>query len=84
MGLIDFLKQKGFIEDGPGNKDKGKTNQPDATQVSGVAPTYFPITDIGSGGSSASVQSEPSFVTPLVILWISNDRKMVQQTLQNR
>jgi hypothetical protein len=65
MGFIDFLKQKGFIEDGPGNKDKGKANQPDATQVSGVAPTYFPLTDIGGVGSSASVQSEPSFVTPL-------------------
>jgi len=43
MGLIDFLKQKGFIEEGPGNKDKGKTNQPDATQSSGVVPTYFPL-----------------------------------------
>ena len=66
MGLIDFLKQKGFIEGGPGNKDKGKPNQPDESQqASSVAPTYFPITDIEGAGSSASVQSEPSFVTPL-------------------
>jgi hypothetical protein len=61
MGLIDFLKKQGFIEEGSGNKEKTSRSE-NSQQADTVPPTYFPITDIGNSTSSSA---EPSFVTPL-------------------
>ncbi|HTE32052.1 MAG TPA: hypothetical protein VK666_16840 [Chryseolinea sp.] len=66
MGLIDFLKEQGFIESGTGNKEKEKANRSDnSQQASSVPPTYFPVSDTGDPVSSAPTDVEPSFVTPL-------------------
>jgi hypothetical protein len=61
MGLIDFLKKQGFIEEASGNKEKASRSQ-SSQQADAVPPTYFPITEIGNSTSSAA---EPSFVSPL-------------------
>ena len=67
MGLKNFLKQQGFIEDGPSDKKKGKENsqasskQPDAD----VSPVYFPANFNNDTGSPTTSAGEPSFVTPL-------------------
>lgn len=60
MGLKDFLKNQGFIQDSPkesSNKDDNKT-----TAVSTpVAPTFFPM----DNDAATEKNNEPSFVTPL-------------------
>ena len=66
MGLKNFLKQQGFIEDGPEDK---KNKQRDTTSsgsqtANTVPPTYFPVYS-DTAASSASAASDPSFVTPL-------------------
>ena len=63
MGLIDFLKKQGFIEEGSENKKKGKADLSGNSELATpVSPTYFPITEIGNSASSGG---EPSFVAPL-------------------
>ncbi|MEP6950511.1 MAG: hypothetical protein ABI863_14600 [Ginsengibacter sp.] len=71
MGLKNFLKQRGFIEDEPGDIIKEHGNNSTAAQqpVSEVAPTFFPLhstTDATApSASAADVTSDPSFVAPL-------------------
>jgi hypothetical protein len=63
MGLKNFLKQQGFIEDAPADKKTGNTTN--AASAATIPPTYFPISPAGSGGSTANTGGDPSFVTPL-------------------
>jgi hypothetical protein len=65
MGLKSFLKEQGFIEDGPADKKTPKAAAGQAQPAAGVAPVYFPVGAAGSGGRTADVAGEPSFVTPL-------------------
>jgi hypothetical protein len=70
MGLKSFLKQRGFIEDGPGDKLKEHGENSSAVQqlVSEVAPTFFPVQPAANAASSTSeagVSPDPSFVAPL-------------------
>jgi len=62
MGLIDFLKKQGFIEDEKGAKSKASL-QDNSQKTDTVPPTYFPVTEISNSSSSSA--AEPSFVTPL-------------------
>jgi len=64
MGLKNFLKEQGFIAEGPGDK---KTEKPvnTAGSSSGVTPTYFPVNAASSGSNNTATGGEPSFVTPL-------------------
>src|SRR5258705_3249086 len=63
MGLKDFLKQQGFIEDGPENKRKEKSDNTRTAQPA-VTPIYFPVS-AGSQEGGAKASGDPSFVTPL-------------------
>jgi len=68
MGLKNFLREKGFIEDDSKNKsDKNAQNTGLQTSSSEVAPTFFPLNSkvITASPSSNDNDSEPSFVTPL-------------------
>ena len=70
MGLKNFLKQRGFIEDEPGDKIKEHGNNSNATQqpVAEVAPTFFPLhsaTDATATSTPAGETPDPSFVAPL-------------------
>ena len=63
MGLKNFLKQQGFIEETAGDK---KTEQVSGnTTASTVAPTYFPLTPVGGTSNANSSAGDPSFVAPL-------------------
>jgi hypothetical protein len=68
MGLKNFLKQRGFIEDEPGDKIKEHGDHSNAVQpVSEIAPTFFPLhsaTDAATSKSSGEIP-DPSFVAPL-------------------
>jgi hypothetical protein len=61
MGLKSFLKQKGFIEDGPEDKIKSKTAEMEASKEKNtdITPTYFPITSTVWENVS---EDAPSFV----------------------
>ena len=71
MGLKNFLRQKGFIEDEPGEKikehpDSGiKASQP----VPDVAPTFFPLhttaDSVTAPPTEGGAPADPSFVAPL-------------------
>ncbi len=63
MGLKNFLKQQGFIEDGPEDK-KTKQSDSGSQPVATVQPTYFPVYS-DTAASSVPSSSDPSFVTPL-------------------
>jgi hypothetical protein len=71
MGLKNFLKQQGFIEDGPaGSGNEHKNNPGVITQsVVDMPPVFFPLQSqvpvTGSQVAPVSEQSDPSFVTPL-------------------
>ena len=68
MGLKNFLREKGFIEDDSKNKsDKNAQSTGSQTSLSEVVPTFFPLNSnlITSTPSSNDTESEPSFVTPL-------------------
>jgi hypothetical protein len=71
MGLINFLKQQGFIEDGPKDKIKENSDNSDAAQepVSDVVPTFFPLHSplnaTTASASSGATSSDPVFVAPL-------------------
>jgi hypothetical protein len=58
MGLKSFLKEKGFIEDGPTDKPKPTAAEGSSTDV--VSPSYFPVAPVAEAGNTAS--SDPSFV----------------------
>ncbi|MEP7108018.1 MAG: hypothetical protein ABI760_08545 [Ferruginibacter sp.] len=84
MGLKDFLKQQGFIADEPGDKMKkqddnsGKVKQP----VSAIAPTFFPlhapVNITPDSPSPGTMQTDPSFVTPLP--QITNEKEHLDPT----
>jgi hypothetical protein len=61
MGLKDFLKQQGFIADGPEDKKAAADNTRTA-RPSVVEPVYFPV---NAGGTTAAAPVDPSFVTAL-------------------
>jgi len=66
MGLISFLKNQGFIEDGkPAPPDAGKkAGGSSGTPAVTVAPSFFPVSD-KSDDEDTSAVNDPSFVTPL-------------------
>jgi hypothetical protein len=69
MGLKNFLKQRGFIEDEPGDKTKEHGDHSNTVQqpVSEIAPTFFPLhstTDAAVSTSPGEIP-DPSFVAPL-------------------
>jgi len=61
MGLKDFLKQQGFIADGPADKKATADNTRVAKPA--VEPMYFPVTE--ANATAAPAGNDPSFVTPL-------------------
>lgn len=67
MGLKNFLKQQGFIEDDSADKKRKQNSDSDEDNPgSPVTPTYFPLQ--GSSypdNNTSSEKSDPSFVTPL-------------------
>jgi hypothetical protein len=68
MGLKNFLREKGFIEDDSKIKsDKNAQNIGSQASSSEVAPTFFPLNSnvITATSPSNDTESEPSFVTPL-------------------
>ena len=69
MGLKNFLKQRGFIEDEPGDKLKEHGGNSDAAQTTSaeVVPTFFPLQPAVNEASSTSEPEspDPSFVAPL-------------------
>jgi hypothetical protein len=68
MGLKNFLKEKGFIEDDSKNKSESDAaSSGSQASHSEVAPIFFPMNSIvaSSTASSNNTESEPSFVTPL-------------------
>ena len=67
MGLKSFLKQNGFIEDGPDDKPGIKSGNEENIKetITGVPPVYFPVTSTvpGNGNNNNTVSGEdPSFV----------------------
>ena len=62
MGLKDFLKQQGFIADGPADKAKQPADKTSIAK-SAVEPMYFPVSE--SAASTAAASGDPSFVEPL-------------------
>ncbi|MGC4038983.1 MAG: hypothetical protein QM764_23700 [Chitinophagaceae bacterium] len=63
MGLKSFLKEKGFIEDGPDDKPKAKTVEVQSSNVADTSPVYFPITTATQQTASNSGSGDdPSFV----------------------
>ncbi|MEO6316287.1 MAG: hypothetical protein ABIU63_14335 [Chitinophagaceae bacterium] len=60
MGLKDFLKQQGFIEEAPADKKNEATVIPRAATPA-IEPVYFPI---AAGGAGAKTAADPSFVSP--------------------
>jgi hypothetical protein len=71
MGLKNFLKEQGFIEDETQDKKgEGYNNSKSSQQSEGdVAPTFFPLNSplnsISTSASLDSKQSDPAFVAPL-------------------
>jgi len=68
MGLKTFLREQGFIKEGPEDKKEVEKNSGGAKQTAAeVSPTYFPLepeaADTNTDNQAAS--SDPSFVTPL-------------------
>jgi hypothetical protein len=64
MGLKDFLKKQGFIEDDPVNNPQGQGSNSDnsSSSTSNIAPTFFPIQSLGGNAASNAGSSDPSFV----------------------
>ena len=64
MGLKNFLKQQGFIQDDPADKNEpgGNPGTPQK-KAAEVTPVYFPLGSAETGDEAA--QSDPSFVSPL-------------------
>lgn len=67
MGLKSFLKEKGFIEDGPDDKprSKGAEKENAKEQVSDATPAYFPVTPSAAESANAASSKDgddPSFV----------------------
>ena len=60
MGLKDFLKQQGFIADGP--EDKKTADNTRVAKPAVIEPVYFPV---NAGTAAASTAGDPSFVSPL-------------------
>jgi hypothetical protein len=69
MGLKNFLKQRGFIADEPGDTIKEHGNTAAETQQNTeIPPTFFPlqpVADISAGISTPENTGDPSFVAPL-------------------
>jgi hypothetical protein len=69
MGLKNFLKQRGFIEDEPGDTIKEHGDHSSAAQqpVAEIAPTFFPLhsTDATTVSTPSGEIPDPSFVAPL-------------------
>jgi len=63
MGLKNFLKQQGFIEDDGVGKNKDKAANTGTVQTP-VTPTYFPV-EPASQASARTTAGDPSFVSPL-------------------
>jgi len=63
MGLKDFLKKQGFIEDESDSKAKGQGSNSNtmSSSVSSIAPTFFPVQPIDRGTANTG-SSDPSFV----------------------
>ncbi len=65
MGLKNFLKQQGFIEDDKKPEvNPEKINNPQRA-ANTVAPTYFPLPDETEKVTDSGSTEDPSFVTPL-------------------
>jgi hypothetical protein len=64
MGLKSFLKQKGFIEDGPDDKaDKKVANKESSAETTNnVPPVYFPVTTNTQETENSLESADPSFV----------------------
>ncbi len=66
MGLKDFLKKQGFIEeDADDLKNEDNSNSGTARSSENVAPTYFPFADPAGTASAGQSAQEPSFVSPV-------------------
>jgi hypothetical protein len=84
MGLKNFLKQRGFIEDGPGDKIKEHGDNSNQAQqpVPDVAPTFFPLHSAMNATATSMSPGEgpadPSFVAPLQ--QNTNDREQLDPT----
>ena len=65
MGLKSFLKQNGFIEDGPDDKPSGKSGNTESTKdvTTDIPPVYFPVTSTApERGNTITPGEDPSFV----------------------
>jgi hypothetical protein len=64
MGLKDFLKKQGFIEDESGDKAKGQGSNSDtgSSSLSNIAPTFFPIQSVTNTVTGNTGSADPSFV----------------------
>jgi len=66
MGLKSFLKEQGFIAEGPSDKVKDQNNKPSSVnQDIPISPVYFPMTPSADATTEASGSAEPSFVAPM-------------------
>jgi hypothetical protein len=61
MGLKDFLKKQGFIEDEPDRKVQGGDSNTVSSSFSNIAPTFFPVQPT-AGGAGSTGTTDPSFV----------------------
>ena len=64
MGLKDFLKKQGFIEDESADKAASHSNSSGngSSSASSIAPTFFPLQPAAGTASSNAGPSDPSFV----------------------
>ena len=64
MGLKDFLKKQGFIEDESADKAASHSNSSGngSSSASSIAPTFFPLQPAAGTASSNAGSSDPSFV----------------------
>ena len=64
MGLKDFLKKQGFIEDEPVSKSEGQGSNADKSfsSLSNIAPTFFPVQSATNDATANTGSPDPSFV----------------------